>query len=83
MCIRTHAATRRAGSRSAPGSGICDLLLAFGGGCEPCADGESYCAPVEVEELSGRWVPDPVDEIEQANCHEECPTSYTNPDCDL
>ena len=62
---------------------ICDLLAAFGGGCEKCVDGELYCSPVEVEGLYSRWVADPVDEVGQANCHEECPTSYANPDCDL
>jgi hypothetical protein len=62
---------------------VCDLLAAFGGGCEKCPDGELYCSPVEVEDLSGRWMPDPVEEVEQANCHEDCPTSNANPDCDL
>ena len=54
---------------------LCETVEILGSPCEPCGDGESYCFPVRVENLSGVRIDDALDCVEAANCHPQCSQS--------
>jgi hypothetical protein len=62
---------------------LCSFLEAFGAACQACtSDGESYCVPIEIEDVYATRVSGTVEPIEESDCHPDCAASYSNPDCD-
>ncbi len=56
------------------GAEICGLLADFGTSCVACAsDGQPYCSPLEIQELTGKEVSTSFQEVAAADC----------PDCEL
>lgn len=55
---------------------ICTALTTFGMLCEVCAtDGETYCVELELDQLAGDAMSEPVHCVSQEDCHPSCATS--------
>jgi hypothetical protein len=65
-------------------STVCDLIAGFGISCVTCtSDGEPYCIEVAIDSLTAERVSGGVEVVDREDCHEECPDSRDNPECDL
>jgi len=62
---------------------VCDLMVGFGVSCVECPGGGDYCLSVVIQDLVAEEIRDELERVGQADCHDECPDSYDNPDCDL
>ena len=51
---------------------ICTLVESFGSVCGPCNDGISMCFDVEVKDLGGTLISDPLECVQYAQCHPQC-----------
>lgn len=63
---------------------VCGIVEGFGVFCEPCpADGEPFCLSIKAVDLGGEQVSTSVEPISMSDCHELCPDSVDNPECEL
>ena len=51
---------------------ICELVEGFGVACEDCGDGSEFCLEIKAIGLGGDSVDTDLEEVEMADCHEQC-----------
>ena len=53
-------------------SEICSVVESFGSPCIPCQDGYPLCIDMEVHDLGGSLISDPLECVQYVNCHPQC-----------
>ena len=62
---------------------LCSYLSFLGATCSDCTgDGQPYCLPVDIEDVQGTRMSDPLAVVTQQDCYPTCAAIYSNPDCD-